>query len=228
MKIPIQIWWSKKQYHRGKSVQDFKEILNTLPAFLRDYMYMYAESEIANGGASLAFKHIPATFRFIITNKRPAETTTISSIALAVEDGTGVAAKQATVSAGSSGLSLNFSTDTYNKVETALGASVAKGEAYTAYALALPLASNTAFSGKELQFSITATDPANTHLAFTLDAEKLAGANTSYGEGIYNWVGGKSYTIRMSLSDVLTLEGISVTDWQTTDSGITAPEAEEE
>ena len=184
------------------------------PAFLRNYMYMYAEGMIMNGSADLSFRHIPATFRFIITNKRPETSTFIRSVAVTAVDEEGynypVAAQQATFSANSSDVpSLTFSEEAYNKVETTIDASVEGDATYTAYALALPLAENEAFFGKELQFSITTTDPANTHLAFTLSGETLAAAN---GNDIYNWVGGKSYTIRMSLADVLTLESISVSD----------------
>ena len=52
-------------------------------------------------------------------------------------------------------------------------------------------------------------------LALTLGftGSQIANANKSYGEDIYNWISGKSYTIRMSLSDVLTFDGITVEDW---------------
>ena len=197
------------------------------PGFLRNYMYMYAKTDIVRGTATLGFKHIPATFRFIITNKRP-DDATINSVEVMVVDDAGttypVAAQKATIEMNGDNSKVDIKptfTGEYNAVITRLaegGTSVTKNDTYTAYALALPLADNNAFQGKRLQFSINATNPANEHLAFTLDAEKIANANKNYGDNIYNWVGGKSYTIRMSLDDVLTFEGISVSDW--TDGGI--------
>ena len=81
---------------------------------------------------------------------------------------------------------------------------------------------HTTISNNTLRFTIDASNPDNEYLSFELDAETLAKAN----HGEYNWVGGKSYTIRMSLDDVLTFEGISVTDWA--DGGtIDAGEVEE-
>ena len=71
--------------------------------------------------------------------------------------------------------------------------------------------------------SVSASNPDNEYLSFELDAETLANAN----HGEYNWVGGKSYTIRMSLGDVLYFDGVTVVDWK--DGGtIDAGEAEEE
>ncbi|MBQ8673581.1 MAG: hypothetical protein IJ511_05990 [Bacteroides sp.] len=202
----------------------FTQAAGQKPEFLSNYMYMYATNTIANGGASLQFKHIPATFRFIITNKRPAKTTIIKSVQVSLADATQpVASQSATVTEA---VTPSFSSGTYTKVTTLLGESgtaVQKDDVYTAYALVLPLASNTAFSGKKLQFTIEAGAPDNEYLSYVLEADRLAGVNPN---GEYNWVGGKSYTIRMSLSDVLTFEGITVTDW-TSGGTVNGGEAEE-
>ena len=179
----------------------FTQSASKEPDFLSDYMMMYGSAAMTEGNANISFKHIPTTFRFIITNKRPTDAV-IRSVNITVDGITPVGSSAVTLAAVPGDATLSMSLSGGHPAITTLltesGTLVNADSTYTAYALALPLASNTAFSGKELQFSITATDPDNEHLAFTLDAEKLATANTSYGEGIYNWVGGKSYTIRMN------------------------------
>lgn len=50
---------------------------------------LYGEAEMKNGSALISFKHIPATFRFIITNERPAATTTIKSVQVSLVDASG-------------------------------------------------------------------------------------------------------------------------------------------
>ena len=204
----------------------FTQVADQEPDFLRNYMYMYATSIIANGSASLSFRHIPATFRFIITNKRPTEAN-IKSVQVSLADAASVASKSATINYEG----VTFSQDAHTAITTQLGENgtiVQKDAKYTAYALALPLADNTAFNGKKLQFTIaTDSEPANEYLSFVLDGSQIEAANrTLAGNGVYNWVGGKSYTIRMSLSDVLTFEGITVADWNEKES-INAGEAED-
>lgn len=215
----------------------FTQQASQQPDFLRECMILYGEAEMKNGSALISFKHIPATFRFIITNERPAATT-IKSVQVSLVDAAGnvqpVAAQALDVE-----INLDYNTVTnyytpyYTSITTQLGqngTAVAKGEQYIAYALALPVGNadtenfdENAFKDKKLQFTIEASGPDNEHLSFELDADKLAAANPG---NVYNWVGGKSYTIRMSLDDVLTFEGISVTDWA--DGGtIDAGEVEE-
>ncbi|MBQ8521768.1 MAG: hypothetical protein IJ456_10450 [Bacteroides sp.] len=123
----------------------FTQVADQNPEFLRNYMY--AESTITGGSASLSFKHIPATFRFIITNKRPNEAN-IKSIQMSLTDATlPVASQSATVNHEAE---LTFSGDSYT-ITTLLGengTAVQTGDKYTAYALALPLADNNAFKDK--------------------------------------------------------------------------------
>ena len=175
---------------------------------------MYAYEMIDDNRATLRFKHIPATFRFIITNKRPTEAT-IKSVQVSLTDAAlPVASKSVSIDFLGN---LYFSRETHTAITTQLGengTTVQKDAKYTAYALALPLADNNAFKDKKIQFTIEALDPDNEHLSFVLDADKLAAANPN---NEYNWVGGKSYTIRMSLNDVLTFEGITVDDWNEQD-----------
>ena len=211
----------------------FTQQASQQPEFLREYMMLYGEAEMKNGSALISFKHIPATFRFIITNERPAATT-IKSVQVSLVDAAGNVQPVATraldveIDLYYNTVKLlygtNYASPYYTSITTRLGqngTAVAKGEQYIAYALALPVGKadtgmpdENAFKDKKLQFTIEASGPDNEHLSFELDADKLAAANPG---NVYNWVGGKSYTIRMSLNDVLTFEGITVDDWNEQD-----------
>lgn len=183
------------------------------PDFLSNYMYMYADASITDGTAFLLFEHIPATFRFKITNKRP-EPARINSVKVTVVDTEGVEQPVASqfvdvLAASDEDIELSYSTISYTEVITNINASLATDEKYTAYALVLPLYGNAPLEGKNIRFTIDASNPDNEYLSFELDAETLANAN----HGEYNWVGGKSYTINMRLGDVLYFDGVTVTDW---------------
>ena len=207
----------------------FTQQASQQPDFLREYMMLYGEAEMKSGSALIPFKHIPATFRFIITNERPAATTTIKSIQMALVDTDGTLQPIASNSVDVlidieiNTIELYYGNDTshtHTSVTTLLGqngTAVAKGKEYIAYALALPVGKadtgmpdENAFKDKKLQFTIEALGPDNEHLSFELDADKLAAANPN---NEYNWVGGKSYTIRMSLDDGLFVQDITVDDW---------------
>ena len=211
---------------------EFTQTASQNPEFLRDYMMMYGIGDMQNSTASIYFNHIPATFRFIITNKRPGSAA-IQSITMKVDDDvTPIGSAQVEVSAMADSPSMDLSyTDEHNTITTHINADVTKGGVYTAYAMALPLPSNSsedlscdAFRGKNIQFSIVTAE--NEHLAFTLSGDQIASANFKYWDDIYNWVGGKSYTIRMKLDDILYFESVTVTDW--TQEEIEGGEAEED
>ena len=203
------------------------------PDFLREWMMLYGEAEMKNGSALISFKHIPATFRFIITNERPAATTTIKSIQMSLVDADGnvqpVAAEALAleIEIENNTFEIFYGGNTWNthtSITTWLGqngTAVAKGEQYIAYALALPVGNadtgmpdENAFKDKKIQFTIEASGPDNEHLSFELDADKLAAANPG---NVYNWVGGKSYTIHMCLDDGLLVQDITVDDWNEQD-----------
>ncbi len=199
------------------------------PDFLREWMMLYGEAEMKNGSALISFKHIPATFRFIITNERPAATT-IKSVQVSLVDAAGNVQPVATraldveIDLYYNTVKLlygtNYASPYYTSITTRLGqngTAVAKGEQYIAYAMALPVGKadtempdENAFKDKKIQFTIEASGPDNEHLSFELDADKLAAANPG---NVYNWVGGKSYTIHMCLDDGLFVQDITVDDW---------------
>lgn len=173
------------------------------PSFLRDHMFLYGATEYnANSNTRLHFKHIPATFRFIISNGSESAVT-IESFSVSVVEGGAVASKTANVAFGMSANSaeLSFGAETYETVTTNLpgnGVTVQKGQKYTTYSLVLPLASNEAFAGKVIKFIAKTSDDKN--LTYLLEGATLANANGA-NSGIYNWVGGKSYTIKFNIGD---------------------------
>ena len=189
----------------------FVQSFSQTPEFLRDYMMMYAQATVVNGSATLNFKHIPATFRFIITNKRPT-TARLENMSFSIDGGASVGSNFAEVHGDytTESLYVDFAGN-HTSITTLLNTTLASQESYTAYAMALPLSDSETLNGKEIKFVINTEE--HGFLSFVLTGSQIANANKSYGEDIYNWVGGKSYTIRMSLDDVLTFEGISVTDW---------------
>ena len=172
------------------------------PTFLRDYMYMWADNMIISN-TTLLFHHIPATFRFKIVNNRP-ETARINSVKVTVVDTDGeeqpVAPEYVELNLiADKDPTFNYSTESYTEVTTNINTNLGTGEQFTAYALVLPLAGDAPLQGKKIRFTISASNPDNEYLSFELDAERIYNAN--YGE--YNWVGGKSYTINMSLKDAV-------------------------
>lgn len=189
----------------------FVQSFSQTPEFLRDYMMMYAQATVVNGSATLNFKHIPATFRFIITNKCPT-TARLENMSFSIDGGASVGSNFAEVHGDytTESLYVDFAGN-HTSITTLLNTTLASQESYTAYAMALPLSDSETLNGKEIKFVINTEE--HGFLSFVLTGSQIANANKSYGEGIYNWVSGKSYTIRMSLDDVLTFEGISVTDW---------------
>ena len=203
----------------------FEQDAHKDPTFLRDYMYMWADNMIISN-ATLLFHHIPATFRFKIVNNRP-ETARINSVKVTVVDTDGeeqpVAPEYVEFNLiADEDPTFNYSTESYTEVTTNINTNLGTGEQFTAYALVLPLAGDAPLQGKKIRFTISASNPDNEYLSFELDAERIYNAN----HGEYNWVGGKSYTINMRLSDVLYFDGVTVVDWNK--EIIEGGEAEEE
>lgn len=178
----------------------FTQLEDQDPSFLRDYMHMYATAAYGGNGTTLRFNHIPATFRFIISNGSEAAVTP-QSVTISTLDGSAVASKATNVIFGwsSTDVSMTHDNEGHSVVTTKLsenGVTIEKGNKYTAYSIALPLASDEAFKGKALSFSVRCSNGET--LSSILDGETLAKAN---GGDIYNWVGGKSYTIKINIGE---------------------------
>ena len=191
------------------------------PEFLRDYMMMYGHATVENGNASIQFKHIPSTFRFIITNKRPDEAT-IESVSMTIDGDAPIGSRYAAVWGYYDLVDINLECFAkHTSITTNLNATLESQEVYTAYAMALPLEFGATLEDKDVKFVINTVE--HGFLSFVLTGAQIANANPG---NEYNWVGGKSYTIRMSLNDVLTFESITVKDW--TQEEIEGGEAEED
>lgn len=183
----------------------FTQLGDQDPSFLRDYMYMYATTEYSYGRSSrteLHFEHIPATFRFIIYNGTE-NAISLESMSVSVLDGGFVGSKTTDVVFGWSdeNAELSFGSEGYETITTALSGglvTVQKGQKYTAYSMALPLASNEAFAGKVLSFNANCSNGET--LTFFMNGETLANANGENSD-IYNWVCGKSYTIKFNIGE---------------------------
>ena len=199
----------------------FVQSFSQTPEFLRDYMMMYGHAMVENGNASIQFKHIPATFRFIITNKRPDEAT-IESVSMTIDGDAPIGSRYAAVWGSHDVVDINLDClEKHTSITTNLNATLESQEVYTAYAMALPLEFGATLEDKDVKFVINTAE--HGFLSFVLTGAQIANANPG---NEFDWVGGKSYTIRMSLNDVLTFENITVEDW--TQEEIDAGEAEED
>ncbi len=189
----------------GSVANVFTQTSSGDPSFLSNDMLMYGEDYIIDGSTSLYFKHIPATFRFIITNTH-GKALSLESVTLRVVDADGnsvpVASQYCTIymDALVGYPELIYSNQTYDSITTNLSAyTLEAGESYLAYALALPLGlidtgnpDDAAFEGKTVQVTVTTSE--GECIAFELAANALSKANPGAS---YNWVGGKSYTMHM-------------------------------
>ncbi len=184
----------------------FTQTASQEPSFLKDYMHMYATTAYKGERTTLEFNHIPATFRFVVTNSKE-KAVMLQEASVSVAEGRAIVASKTaglTLDWTSGGVELLLGKNGHEKVAvvTGNGTSLAKGESYTAYAMALPLADNDAFKGKIINFAIKVNDA--DYLAFQLEGEKLAELN---GSGVYNWVSGHSYTIKVNIAEDDTVTG---------------------
>lgn len=181
------------------------------PTFLRNYMMMYASAPMSDGTANLEFQKLATTFRFIIANQRATEVT-IKGVKVEVSDNQPVGSKyvQLKADAEHSALSVEYmDADVYSEIVTNfVDAKVPTGETYTGYAMALPLSSNDAFKDRSIKFIILTEE--DEYLAYELSGSTLASANVAYGEDMYNWTPRTTYTIRMYLTDELSVKEFTV------------------
>lgn len=167
--------------------------------FLRSYMYMYATTPYKESGMTLNFKHIPATFRFVITNSTNRDIA-LQNVTISTDSDGVVASKNSRLKFdwASGDVEVLFGESGHSKIGVNIDSesSLASGEKYIAYAMALPMPSDESFKGKTLKFSVKSDDLEQ--VAFELDGERLAELNSS---NIYNWVSGKSYTVKITIRE---------------------------
>ena len=176
----------------------FTQHTNQEPSFLRPSMYMYAVAAYKGERTTLNFKHIPATLRFVVTNATSHDIV-LQEASVGTSSGDAVAGASAGVvfDWGSGEAEVLLGKGNHEKVSVNVeNGRLAAGEKYTAYALVLPLSESDALKGKTLNFSIKSDD--QSQVAIELDGQKLAELN---GNNLYNWVGGKSYTVRVTVRE---------------------------
>ena len=167
------------------------------PSFLRNNTYMYAIAEYREQRTNLRFNLIPATFRFIVTNAT-AHDISLQELSISLSDeGTPVASQSAnlTFDWSNAAVDISLSEAGYDKVSvvTSNETSLPIGSDYVAYSMALPRPSDTAFKGKCIRFNIKSDN--QEQVALELNDSELAEVN---GSATYNWMGGKSYTVRIT------------------------------
>ena len=172
------------------------------PSFLREYMHMYATTPYDKDDLSLSFKHLPATFRFIVTN-RSTVPSTLESVSIYLSEPSGE--NPGHVSSCASYLKfdwteadaeISYDGAGHNVVTTSFSGddtSLDYGERYIAYSMTLPLPDGQSFEDKVLNFSVRFDGSEEFVVPF--DAEVFASRNG----GIYNWVGGRSYTVKLDI-----------------------------
>ncbi|MBO5656296.1 MAG: metallophosphoesterase [Rikenellaceae bacterium] len=188
----------------------FTQTVSQDPSFLSGSMYMYATTTYKEGRTTLNFNYVPAVFRFVVTNlKNSAINLQELSLSLPDEDiaaGATVASKSSDLTfnwaSGQTDLAFDESGHTKVTVFTEGDALLENGESYVAYSLVMPLADDNALNGKLLQFSVKSDD--EEQVAFKLDGSKLPAIN---GTNTYNWVSGKSYTIKINIREDGTATG---------------------
>ena len=190
---------SGKHIYHLEMPSTFSQRQSQDPSFLREQMYMYATTTYKGEKTTLEFKHIPATFRFIITSSKT-EPITLQGASISLSEDGAVASTSSDLAFNwhNGSTELAFGSEGYNKVSvlTDENTSLSNGDKYIAYTMALPLASNEAFKGKTLNINIKTNN--EEQVALQLDGAKLAEIN---GSACYNWISGKSYTIRINLKD---------------------------
>ena len=180
----------------------FVQTQNQDPSFLKDYICMYAASQFRGNETTLSFNHIPATFRFIIDNNSP-KSTTLQDVSISISDRSDsemqiMASSKATVvfELSEDDTELSYDADGYDKVVTVVGGSdktLNVGDRYTAYSMALPVGSDDAFRDKILNFEVHTSNSGT--ISYQVSAEDFAEKNA----GVFDWIGGKSYTVQISI-----------------------------
>ena len=175
----------------------FTQTASQDPSFLKDYMYMYASTTYKEDQTVLDFQHIPATFRFIVSNSKSSEIA-LQEVSVSISDDVPIASKTtAVVFDWADGTAkVAYGEGAHFKIGVNTEASLAQGNIYTAYAMALPLGNDLAFQDQTLNVNIKYDD--QEQLALKLSGAKLAEVN---GSAVYDWISGKSYTIRINIQE---------------------------
>ncbi len=187
---------------------------------LSDYLYMYAESVLANGTASLTFDHLAAYVRFKVYNWRGVPAT-LYGVKLEVVDADGNTDT-------ASGVQADYADDGFVYTPATAGqgvqvditdGSIATDGSIFLYAPVFPVGSENSFEGKTLRFTIIAQDPtgAAEQGKYEYFTYELKGETFKSVTGSYDWIPGDLYTFHLYLDDVLKVPEVTVNDWIETD-----------
>lgn len=193
----------------------FTQTKNQDSSFLKDYVYTYAVAPFQGNRTLLDFNHIPAYFRFIIDNESPTSAI-LQNVSIFLSDQTDyekydIASAKATaaVDISQDNISLSYGADAYDTIVTELIGDDIKlnvGKRYTAYSMALPLGDDDAFSGKILNFQVQTSNLGT--ITYQISADEFAQKNA----GVFNWIGGKSYTVRFRIGGDSRVSGMMNAD----------------
>ncbi len=172
------------------------------PSFMKEYIYMYAAAQFQRDQTSLSFNHLPAYFRLIIDNESP-NSVVLQDFSIFLSDQSEIK-KQAIASSKANVLfdlpndntDISYDSAVYNEVVTVLSGDDRRlnvGERYTAYSMALPVGNDDAFRNKTLNFQLHTSD--SEVITYQLSSDDFAEKNA----GVFDWIGGKSYTVHLSI-----------------------------
>ena len=194
---------------------------------LSDYLYMYAESVLEGGTASLTFDHLAAYIRFKVQNKREdyAKLYTVKMEVVYAEN----------KAAPASGISAAYTADGFTYTAAAAGTGIevnTDGDRIDAneyiylYAPVFPVGTVNPFQGKTLCFTLIADNPIeDSEDEYEYFTYKLSGETFKEVTESYDWKRGDLYTFHLYLDDVLEVAGVTVNDW--TEQEINGGAAEE-
>lgn len=168
------------------------------PGFLRKHMFMYSSQIYKETGTSLDFRHLTSTLRLIVTNAGNSPLY-LESVSYYVSGNMASSSADLEFDSSTGNTSVTFSGTGYEKITTVIEGGITltgAGSKYTAYSMVLPLGNADSLRGKIINFCISSGD--SEYHVLQIDAEKLAAAN---GNEIYDWVGGKSYTVRITIGE---------------------------
>lgn len=190
---------------------------------LKDYMFMTGTGKLKEEtdqhltSSEIYFKHIPATIRIALTNKRP-EAATVTSIVMRETDGKKIFPNEkqwkclmGTVADESTRISITeptVQTGYTSSVKLNLtDANVAAGDKYYGYMLVFPQDAEHALADKHLTFDLITQD-GNTYTSFSMDASDLEKITKKK-----NFVSGYVYTFNLTLNDNVVLESCTISSW---------------
>lgn len=196
------------------------------PDFLHNYMYMSATAtldETGNVAGGLQFQHIPATFRFKVTNKS-GEPVHVDRISVSTTNSKGIAPKQywLQAKAGTEGFATLYddleghSSVVVHNYDS--GEKLANNDTYTGYMLLFP---GVEFADTD-EINITAVIDGTEQTVLAITGAQLKATTTSN-----KLLSGNLYTFNLKYEVGLSLTGITVSDWTEAEEEITAPIATE-